>query len=574
MDPESAAFTPRDDLWRFQSEMLRVQQGQVLLADRVSRLEQRQEEDNKLKNVWGTSSPFPSGMTGTSHQVSLQASSSDHFSNFDDQPNSLIGNLHLDADDEPRRIGATSRANSVRFDETANQGHWAHASRSSLDLIPRTGSGLGGHFMSERSYSHKSDGRQSSAGHSVHSVASGRANSLTSCGAMTPSEVPGLAPGLLILGSSPAIIRCWLNTDFKNDTLLYAAVCSGSYASYLDSRLIDRLGFQSQISISDDGSRKIKLPFYLPEAIPLTPSSRSSSPTPQVPLLHVDFTVTEPRAGEDESKAIQIFIGSDTLRAHNADILFSSNQLTLYDDQGKLQVPLVRPEDEQTFKSLLVTSRSPHASTLTPSSDQTKPAPAKAVSTAADRQQEKSGDGGRDTGSSDDGTSLVRRSLLQTPLPEPSTGAVGGKKEATGPRSVSSSIPSSWKTSWRNYGSSSPASELGNAVKSSTTPASQKPARVVLSTTRSKTRASSAGSSTPSPVLAKQSKFFSGGKERGGSEAEPGPFRPPTSVPPVNKGIGQGESSKGSAEEQAKIRGNPSGGATAFNWIKSDSRLK
>ena len=68
MDPESAAFTPRDDLWRFQSEMLRVQQGQVELADRVSRLEQRQEEDSRLKNVWGTSSPFPSGLTGASHQ--------------------------------------------------------------------------------------------------------------------------------------------------------------------------------------------------------------------------------------------------------------------------------------------------------------------------------------------------------------------------------------------------------------------------------------------------------------------------------------------------------------------------
>jgi ubiquitin carboxyl-terminal hydrolase 4/11/15 len=110
-----------------------------------------------------------------------------------------------------------------------------------LDLIPRTGSGMGGHVMSERSYSHKSDGRQSSAGQSVHSMASGRANSLTSFGPTTPQDVPGLAPGLFILGSVPAIIRCWLNTNFKHDTLLYAAVCSGSYTSYLDFYMIEHL---------------------------------------------------------------------------------------------------------------------------------------------------------------------------------------------------------------------------------------------------------------------------------------------------------------------------------------------
>lgn len=68
MDPESVAFQPRDDLWRFQSEMLRVQQGQAELSDRVSRLERRHEEDLRLKNVWGTSSPFPSVLGGTPQQ--------------------------------------------------------------------------------------------------------------------------------------------------------------------------------------------------------------------------------------------------------------------------------------------------------------------------------------------------------------------------------------------------------------------------------------------------------------------------------------------------------------------------
>lgn len=68
MDPQSVAFQPRDDLWRFQSEMLRVQESQAELADRVARLERKQEDDSRLKNVWGASSPFPSVLGGTPQQ--------------------------------------------------------------------------------------------------------------------------------------------------------------------------------------------------------------------------------------------------------------------------------------------------------------------------------------------------------------------------------------------------------------------------------------------------------------------------------------------------------------------------
>lgn len=68
MDPESIAFQPRDDYWRFQSEMLRVQQTQAELSDRVARLERKQDDDSRLKNVWGTSSPFPSVLGGTPQQ--------------------------------------------------------------------------------------------------------------------------------------------------------------------------------------------------------------------------------------------------------------------------------------------------------------------------------------------------------------------------------------------------------------------------------------------------------------------------------------------------------------------------
>jgi hypothetical protein len=68
MDPESAAFQPRDDFWRMQDDMLRMHQSQQELADRVSRLERRNEDDLRLKNVWGGASPFPSVLGGTPQQ--------------------------------------------------------------------------------------------------------------------------------------------------------------------------------------------------------------------------------------------------------------------------------------------------------------------------------------------------------------------------------------------------------------------------------------------------------------------------------------------------------------------------
>jgi ubiquitin carboxyl-terminal hydrolase 4/11/15 len=71
MDPQSLAFTPRDDFWRFQSEMLRVQQTQADHGERLSRLERRQDEDARVKSVWGASSPFPSVLSGTPQQGQL-----------------------------------------------------------------------------------------------------------------------------------------------------------------------------------------------------------------------------------------------------------------------------------------------------------------------------------------------------------------------------------------------------------------------------------------------------------------------------------------------------------------------
>jgi ubiquitin carboxyl-terminal hydrolase 4/11/15 len=514
--------------------------------------------------------------------VPLQQPTAEHFSNFDDHSSNLIGNLQLDEDEVPRRVGVTSRANSVRFDETANHGHWAHASRSSLDLIPRTGSGLGGHAMSERSYSHKSDGRQSSAGHSIHSMASGRANSLTSFGPTTPQEAPGLAPGLFILGSVPAIIRCWLNTNFKHDTLLYAAVCSGSHMSYLDLNLIEHLGFQDQVVLDDDGARKIKLSVYLPEAVPVSASSRSNSPAPQLPSVGVNFTVVQEHNPGANPKAIQIFLGSDMLRAHNADLLFSSSQLTLYDDDhSKLQIPLVRPEDERAFKSLHVSSRSRALST-----EQSKRGPVSASTqhhatsegsaTSAAHDTFLSTDKSTDTGTattSDDGGSSGRASLEQRPrlglslssrledrnAPEP--GAAGEAPRST----ASSAIWSNWRRDQAEKGNTGALDWASVGKTTSSTPSYQRRDTGIKVLKPSKPVRTMSGSNS-SPATG-QSRFFDDGKRRGETETETSSS---SQVPPQAKRTVSAEKAKENHGTPTKSRSaNPVGGASAFAWLNS-----
>ena len=278
------------------------------------------------------------------------------FKNFDQgQTNSLLGSLHLDSEEEPRR--GASRANSVRFDESALHGHFGHGSRSSTDFLPlRTGSAFGSHPMTERSSSHKSDGRQSSAGQSNQSARAGSfAFEPRPLSATVAPFVPlGPPPGLFILGPVPSIIRCWLDTNFSNESLLYAAVCTGSYKSVIDLQLASRLGIEGQITTNREGQHVLKIPVYLPEATIQQSSSRSSSPAHQLPTLTIEFLVRESHATSD---TIQIFLASDVLRARNADIHFSLDRLTLFDDdRNKLSVPLVRPEKASLFKNLSTTN--------------------------------------------------------------------------------------------------------------------------------------------------------------------------------------------------------------------------
>jgi len=292
----------------------------------------------------------------------------------DEQGQNLLGSLHIDADYEPIRRGAASRANSVRFDESALQGaNWAgHNGRHSGEFGPaRPSSGMGGHAMMERSLSHKSDGRHSSAGHSVHSMHSGVSGRASSLGLDTnfvigghdedspDLDIPLPPPGLFYLGSVPSIIRCWLNTNFTQSTLLFAVVCSGSQKSTVGLSLLKELDLVANIRRDTDGANRISLPVYLAEARVTQSNSRSPSPAPQLPSITATFEVTGTDQIEraDTNNTIRLFIGSDTLRMHSADILLSRNLMTLYgNDRDKLSVPFVRPDDDAFFKHLVTTN--------------------------------------------------------------------------------------------------------------------------------------------------------------------------------------------------------------------------
>ncbi|KAJ4391847.1 hypothetical protein N0V93_005467 [Gnomoniopsis smithogilvyi] len=314
-------FTPlHQELHNVQMEVKQVQIVQASHAERLSRLERRQNEDAAIKSVWNPS-PFPSVLGGTPQHGPVQIPNNEVFDDFDDETSqNLLGSLHLDADEEPTRRGAASRANSVRFDETTLHGsNWGQAGRQSGEFGPtRPSSGLSGPSLMERTYSHKSDGRHR---------------------------------------SFPSIVRCWLTTQYSHDTLLYGVVCSGSQKSTVDYSLLKELDLLDEAQRNINGVLRVKAPVYFAEATVSQSHSRSSSPSRQVPYIVVDFEVTGSgqSEGTEDRKEIRIFIGSDTLRANSADLLLSQNRMSLFgngDNRDRLSVPFVRPEDESIYKHI------------------------------------------------------------------------------------------------------------------------------------------------------------------------------------------------------------------------------
>lgn len=531
--------------------------------------------------------------------------STELFSDLDEEHGqNLLGSLQLGAEDEPIRRGAASRANSVRFDESALHGgnFGGHGGRHANEFGSiRPGSGMGGHQM-ERSYSHKSDGRHSSAGHSVYSMHSGVSGRTSSLGldnhlviggreGDSPVDIPEPPPVFYVLGSPPSIIRCWLTANFTSDGLLYAVVCTGSQKSTVEYSLLRDLDLVNNIHRDVDGVHRITLPVFLAEARVTQSNSRSTSPAPQLPSITASFEVTgmDQQETPDGKRAIRVFIGSHTLRMHSADILLSQNLMTLYgSDRDKLSIPFVRPEDDAVFKHLTTANMAPSRTKLNAaapefvSSDksgknsvQDGKEPSFAESKAGDSSSEgvlsPTAQPGRSVKAAATCATSESGAESEKQPAEPSSAEISGKETAgaadASRREPSAIIRAPWRQTAGGFGdSSTPLSGYQPAAR----PRSMKVLRPNKSSSSSSTKTGAAYEPAPAPR--------SSGEQR--RKAESGP--PSTSSWGSSKrslsGSALGTSGDGRQQLAAmnsqgagtvpRTANNPVGSASAFTWTK------
>lgn len=469
-----------------------------------------------------------------------------------------MSSLTLDNNDDPRRAAA-SRANSVRFDESANN-HYG-SSRQSMELPARTGSGLGGHTLSERSLSHRSDGRPAASGFGRTNSFGFESSRLLGSIHNSPRVSGNPPPGFFVLGPCPSIIRCWLTESFSNSSLLYAAICTGSSVSTVNLSLVSKLDLTN--SIFEDGeSRAIRLPVYLTEAKFHCPTTvRSASPVPPIPTLMIKFMVDEQPVVDS---AIQIILGSDVLRAHNADILFSQDKMMIFDEErNQLSIPLCRPEDDASFKYLCTMSRNPSSSI-----EPVLPPPASPVGVIGrpERLNSTHGIGSPTTAPSssvvsatpsepgdtrrlDQPTEPATRSSLdlsQSRPAEDSKSTTGSEKSFTTP--MSKSGPGVWSTSWRSVSSNTPNDSSSKPSSTYARPSSSRPMKILRP---AKTMAN-ATRNPSSPMTPSNGTEDTSGRS---NEAE--------------KPSSQTESGRELKATQATLttKPNPVGSGTAFGWL-------
>lgn len=548
------SFATREDIWRLQSAIDGLSATQTQYGDRIMRIEKRLDDGGKSKSLWGPSSPFPSGLSSSQTESTLNPAA-EAFRNFDnDTSGGMISSLTLDTSDESRR--AASRAASVRFDESAN--NYA-PSRQSIDLPTRTGSGLGSHPLSERSSSHRSEGRGSTIGF-------GRANSFGLENSRLLGSIhnsPRVSghhppPGLFMLGPCPAIVRCWLTETFTNDSLLYAAVCSGAAVSSIGLPILQNLALDGSI-FEENGLRKIRLLVYLTEAKINLPSSRSASPSPQVPTVTVKFVVDEHPA---QDKSIQVLLGSDLLRLQSADILLSQDKLIIHDDdRNQLAVPLVRPEDDNVYRYLMTKARSRSGSMLseTVPSDLLSEVSAPGIIGRPSRINSivSPGSSTPDTGNGlgqsshsdmlahDEPRQILTRAAtdLQARLTEDSKSGTESEKSLTTP--VTKAGSGAWGSSWRNAAAGSGGQKLADSQGSAFAKhAAPRPMKVLR----------------PSKTMANVTRTASN------------PPTPTTTGGPDSMQLQ--DSSMQSPTERTTTRTNPIGSGSAFGWLNSSASRK
>ena len=461
------------------------------------------------------------------------------------------------------------------------------SSRQSIDLPPvRTGSGLGSHPMSERSLSHRSDGKGSTSGLSA------RANSfvldsqrLTGSSTGSPRMTGSVAPppGFLFLGPCPSIIRCWISDNFSNDSLLYAAVCTGSYSSTISEPILQRAGLQDHV-YEEANTRKVKISLYLTEATIQQSSSRSGSPSPQVPMLSVKLLVVE---ADENDRSIQIVLGSDILRGHNAGICFSQERLVIFDnDRNKLAVPLVRPENDAVYRSLVTSSVGLPSSSFAESGrtptqvrvdenprpgiiqrpsklSTTENAPPSNIvaSPAVLNPSSASDQGDRKTDPGSDGSARVSLDLSQARNEEPSKAPSETDKSITPTRSSNAS--GVWGSSWRTNSGMQPDSKTASNYARATQGRSMK----ILRAGKSMSNTSRAVSAAATPTNGSTSSA----ETSSGRQDEGGPRR--ASLVGDSKSIPKPDGS-GGVPAPVSTKANPVGQASAFGWLNSGNQRR
>jgi ubiquitin carboxyl-terminal hydrolase 4/11/15 len=321
--------------------------------------------------------------------------------------------------------------------------------------------------------------------------------------------------------------------------------------------------------------------------------------------------VYEQSAKEEAPKPIQVFIGSDVLRAHNADILLSSNTLSIYDDdRSKLSIPLVRPEDERTFKPLRVSSisvpihesvslrggndavnaraeaerHSPQAVIAPPPGFPSTPshtaqqvdAPESSIATATNASASVIG--------SDDDSGSTRRSIDARPIlahlntkAEARDSSDGNAASSSALRSGTSPNPHIWGN-WRRESEQKSSAPLdwANAGKSSSSSYQRRDQGIKVlrpSKTPSRTFSGGGGAQASSPSFTGQSRFFDDGKRRQSATAaasESGDAQLRRSVSGSSSTAAANSASKEPQSALSKPRSaNPIGGASAFSWLKT-----
>jgi hypothetical protein len=473
----------------------------------------------------------------------------------------MISSLTLDATEDPRRAAA-SRANSVRFDESANN-HYG-SSRQSIDLPTRTGSGLGGHTLSERSLSHRSDGKPSVAVFGRNNSFGLEQSRLLGSIHNSPRVTANPPPGFFVLGPCPAIIRCWLTESFSNSSLLYAAMCTGATISSVSNQLLCNLGLDDG-TFEDGGQHAIRLPVYLTEAkVHSSAAPRSGSPPPPIPTLMVKFVVDD-HAADDRS--IQIILGSDVLRSHGADILLSQDKVMIFDDErNQLSIPLCRPEDDSLYKDLCTAPRNRSRST-----DPVLPPPASPVgiigrpervntassaaspsagptSSIASAAPSEPGDLRRSDGTAGPST----RSSLDFGPPKPaddSKSTTGSEKSFTIPVLKSSS--GVWSNNWRPSSFAATSDANSKSVPSTYARPQAQRTMKVLRPTKTMANATRAGSvATPN------------GTDLGAARTSD-----------ISKTVEIADDAK-STTSSATSKANPIGSGSAFNWLNPGSQRR